>query len=232
MERDINAKKYALTRGNPRSDPEREAEPRRRVGGRSARVLDAVANAVLQEMAETGIENLSIPRIAERAGVSSSSIYRRWPTKSALIAFAGGHLAEEVIPFPERDSLRDELVCVLQEVHNLLQDPRSRGLAALTFSGNDSAEVVEAQRSYWQSRVAHQQAMFERARARGEIDEHTDTGAILERAMGPLYFRHFFTRAPITQAFLEGLADWALVQAAGTAAPVSPPPRAAGKKRG
>lgn len=221
MKSDINAKKNALTGENPSAAPAVEAGPRRRVGGRSARVLEAVANAVLREMEETGIENLSIPRIADRAGVSSSSIYRRWPTKSALIAFAGGHFAAEAIPFPERGSLRDELVCVLSEVHSLLLDPRSRGLAALTFSGNDSPEVVDAQRSYWKSRVDHQQAMFERAIQRGEIDEDTDTGALLERAIGPLYFRYFFTRAPITTEFLEGLADWALLPPAGAVKPAA-----------
>ena len=63
-------------------------EPRRRTGGRSARVLEAVAHAALEELSESGIENFSIQSVAARAGVSSSSLYRRWSNRAALIAFA------------------------------------------------------------------------------------------------------------------------------------------------
>ena len=90
MDSIVNAKKSALIGENPQTAIAVKEGPRRRTGGRSARVLDAVADAVLKELAESGIENFSIPAVAARAGVSSSSIYRRWPSKAALIAFSSG----------------------------------------------------------------------------------------------------------------------------------------------
>lgn len=188
------------------------------MGGRSARVLDAVANAVLEELAESGMEDFSIPKVAARAGVSSSSVYRRWPNKATLIAFAGDRMARKTIPFPDRGSLREDLLQVLLEVVETFHDPKSRALIAMAFSGSDSPEVQRAQTTYWKMRVEEQQPMFDRAIARGEITPDTDTGEIIERLAGPLYFRFFISRRPVTRQFLEHLADAALASAG---APVS-----------
>ena len=49
--------------------------------------------------------------------------------------------------------------------------------------------------------------MFERAIARGEIDVRVDTGAVIERVVGPLYFRYFVMRQPASRRFMEDLVD-------------------------
>jgi len=203
----INAKKNVLTGENPVAAVAEKAGPRRREGGRSARVLDAVADAALMELSENGIENFSIPRIAARAGVSSSSLYRRWSNKAALIGFAGGRVAQEGIPFPDCGTLRDDLIRVLVEVSEVFRDPRTRSMIAMAFSSNDSPELQHTQQTFWKLRVEQQQAMFDRAIARGEIDKAADTGEIVERAMGPLFFRYFMSRRPVTNEFLQNLAN-------------------------
>lgn len=63
-------------------------------------------------------------------------------------------------------------------------------------------------------RVEQQKALFDRAIACGEIAADTDTNAIVERAVGPLYFRYFVTRRPITKRFLQELVGAALRPAA------------------
>jgi AcrR family transcriptional regulator len=184
-----------------------EDKPRRRTGGRSARLLDAVASAALQELSENGIENFSIPSVATRAGVSGSSLYRRWSNKAALIAFACGRHTEQTVPFPDCGSLRHDLIRVLTEVLELLKDPRSRGMVSMAFSIPDSPEAHRTQITFWELRVEQQRAMFDRAVERGEIGKDTDTGWIIERVVGPLYFRYFVSRRPVTDRFLQDLVD-------------------------
>ena len=57
-----------------------------RPGGRSARVQEAVHQAVRELQAVTPRDELTVPRIAERAGVTPSTIYRRWGNLSELVA--------------------------------------------------------------------------------------------------------------------------------------------------
>lgn len=46
---------------------------------------EAIRNAVLEELSEHNFDELSIERVAERAQTGKAAIYRRWPTKLALI---------------------------------------------------------------------------------------------------------------------------------------------------
>ena len=49
-----------------------------RIGGRSARIQTAVHAAVRELTAEADRGELTVPMIAARAGVTPSTIYRRW----------------------------------------------------------------------------------------------------------------------------------------------------------
>jgi AcrR family transcriptional regulator len=57
----------------------------RRPGGRTAAVSSAIRTAVEELVAEQGRDKVSIPMVAERAGVNRTTIYRRWPDAAAMI---------------------------------------------------------------------------------------------------------------------------------------------------
>ena len=57
-----------------------------RFGGRSARIQSAVHQAVKTLAANNRREELTVPQIAAEAGVTPSTIYRRWGDLSALLA--------------------------------------------------------------------------------------------------------------------------------------------------
>ncbi|QXG79911.1 TetR/AcrR family transcriptional regulator [Rhodospirillum rubrum] len=63
-------------------------EPREplRPGGRSARIQDSVHRAVRALLGEADRGDVTIPLIAQRAGVTPSTIYRRWGDLAALLA--------------------------------------------------------------------------------------------------------------------------------------------------
>ena len=57
--------------------------------GAAARgVRSAILAATLDVLVDTGYEGMSIDLVAARAGVHKTTVYRRWPTKSALVAAA------------------------------------------------------------------------------------------------------------------------------------------------
>src|SRR5664279_1305237 len=57
-----------------------------RVGGRSARIQSAVHEAVKRLGTSTPREDLTVPQIAAEAGVTPSTIYRRWGDLASLLA--------------------------------------------------------------------------------------------------------------------------------------------------
>lgn len=182
-------------------------------------MLDAVARAVLEELNESGIEDFSIPQVAARAGVSNSSLYRRWPNKAALIAFAGSRNSQATIPFPDCGSLRKDLARALAEVLETFSDPSMRAVIAMAFSSSDAPELKQTLDTFWQLRVEQQREMFNRAIERGEIPADIDSSKIIERAVGPLYFRYFVTRRPITKKFIQELVDAAVPSMPNRASP-------------
>ena len=61
-----------------------------------------------------GFAELTLDEVAQRAGVSKPTIYRRWPTKGTLVfeAFSAGFLTGQ--PLPNTGSLRGDLLAALR----------------------------------------------------------------------------------------------------------------------
>ena len=60
----------------------------RRPGGRTARTRRAVLEATVAELAAHGYGALTVERVATRAGVHKTTLYRRWGGKQGLVAEA------------------------------------------------------------------------------------------------------------------------------------------------
>jgi AcrR family transcriptional regulator len=79
-----------------------------RPGGRSARVQAAVHQAVQQLDAEVDRAELTVPMIAERAGVTPSTIYRRWGTLADVLSdVALGSMRADMAPLDTGTVLGD-----------------------------------------------------------------------------------------------------------------------------
>ena len=54
-------------------------------GARSQQVVEKVRAATMAELARVGFGGLTIEGVAKAANVNRTTIYRRWPSKSALL---------------------------------------------------------------------------------------------------------------------------------------------------
>ena len=62
--------------------------PQRRAAGSavlSDEVTEAIRDAVFAELAETGYARMSMEAVARRARAGKAAIYRRWPSKAAMV---------------------------------------------------------------------------------------------------------------------------------------------------
>jgi len=170
---------------------------RRRPGGRSARVRQAVLEATVNVVAGGGADAVNIGEIARRAGVHDSSIYRRWPTKEHLVFDALLDYNRERLSIPDTGNLRTDLVAYTAQVTGFSTTPIGQAMIKAMVGTADDAAMAAARADFWQTRVDHTRVMFDRAVTRGELADDTDPITALQLLTGALYFRLLLTRQPI-----------------------------------
>jgi AcrR family transcriptional regulator len=180
---------------------------RRRTGGRSARVREAVLKATLQAVAEHGADSVSISEIARQAEVHETSIYRRWPTKEHLVLDALLDYSEAKLPIPDAGTLRGDLVAFATAVTAYLDSPLGQALARAMAVAGDDDTLAAARAQFWKSRLDLASVMIERAKDRGEVLADLDAAAALELVIAPLHFRALLTREPIGERDIAQLVD-------------------------
>jgi AcrR family transcriptional regulator len=159
----------------------------KRVQGRSARILEAVLDAALEELGRVGYTALRIEDVAAKSGVNKTTIYRRWPTKMELVASVLMHAKEPPKAF-DTGSLEGDVRASLYEMRERLHDPRH--LAIMRAVMADRYAVVRRQ-------------IFERAIARGELSPKSDPQALLDLMTAPLVTRIVHQDREAEDAFLD-----------------------------
>src|ERR1700735_4188335 len=120
---------------------ETKSAPTKRTGGRSALVLSAVRSAVEDLVRERGSKKVTVPMIAERAGVNPTSIYRRWGDLPTLINDIATYRLDPNRPLPDTSNLRIDLTDWAREIVSHYSNPVN---AALLRGGAASAGETES----------------------------------------------------------------------------------------
>jgi len=161
-----------------------------RPGGRSARVQAAVHQAVKALQREAGREGLTVPAIAARAGVTPSTIYRRWGDLSQLLADVAVEQLQPEQPPPDTGSFQGDLLAWLEQYIDEMASEPGRALMR---------DVLCAPRHENAGKCADFTArqievMRERALARGEAPASAER--VIEQAVAPLIYRVLFSAEP------------------------------------
>ncbi|MFF0632846.1 TetR/AcrR family transcriptional regulator C-terminal ligand-binding domain-containing protein [Nocardia sp. NPDC004151] len=195
---------------------------RRRTGGRSARVREAVLAAALDTLAADGFDQLSIGAVAARAGVHETSIYRRWKTRDRLVFDALLEHSEQNLPVPDTGSLRADLIEFNRSLMAIVDSPLGTALGRVMAGGEDDPEFARARAEFWRTRLEAGRVMFDRAVDRGELAAAPDAWLVLETLTAPVHFRKLLTREPFDDDYAERIVDLVLNGLSATPGPSSP----------
>ncbi|MGH9004674.1 MAG: TetR/AcrR family transcriptional regulator, partial [Acidimicrobiia bacterium] len=96
--------------GTPAADPAAGRRPGR------PRTADAqvIAGAVLQALVERGYDGMTVDHVARLAGVGRATLYRRWPTKTAMVIDALGRGRFPVMEDPDSGDPRADFESLLR----------------------------------------------------------------------------------------------------------------------
>lgn len=156
---------------------------------RSKASADAILDAAQDLLAEAGYAGFSIEQVAKRAGAGKPTIYRWWNGKAALLldVYARQKL---VLTDDDTGTLEGDLASMLRSVSRFWREtPAGDIFRSIIAEAQSEPSALEALRGFLGERRHHVAAVFERARARGDLDEGFDLDTTLDIVSGFLWAR-------------------------------------------
>lgn len=177
---------------------------------RDERIDTEVVSAVLNALRSGDYRAVTIDGIARKVKRARTSIYRRWPSKRHLVAYA---VLNEMGDNPASDTgtLRGDLEATVETLRNAFAGPLGRALPGLVADMAQDAELAETiRREVLAARRKSMREAFARAKARGDIRGDLDMELVLDILTGPFYFRTLFGHAPVTRRTTRDIVDYVL----------------------
>lgn len=178
----------------------------RRPGGRTAEVTRRIHQAVLELLAEGGIDACTIQNLASRANIERSTLYRRNPDRWPIIIDAIIDFAERETAPHDTGSFRGDLRATLLNLARALNGKLGPALMAVAAALQGGAAPGQAER-FWQSRMKRLDPMFDKAIDRGELQPDLEREELFSMAAGPIYFRRFIASRQVDDAWVEKVVD-------------------------
>lgn len=172
-------------------------------------VTDAIAEAVLDEMAACGYTKLTMDGVAKRAGCSKPSLYRRWPSKQDMVI---GVLQTIVIPpvpaaLPAGDlqaDVRDIVLSTYTWMNHAVVRQILPDLIAESLRNPSFAELLETRVSAPRRAVARTALLTSMGDA--TITER-ELEFILDIFAAPFFWKMFARRQEVDDEFIDTVAE-------------------------
>lgn len=178
---------------------------------RSLRVHDAALRAATALLAEGGLPAATMDAVVARSGVSKATLYKHWPSRTALAAEAFGRRMSGALVLPDTGTARGDLTEQLRRVSDFCASEHgvvfSQLLAACV---TDPAAGVYLREFFLQGRREAYAELWRRALERGEADPGIDVETAIDLLFGPLTFRLLVGHCPLTREEADRIAAAAL----------------------
>lgn len=158
------------------------SSPATRPGGRSARIQYAVHQAVAELQRELSRDELTLPRIAERAGVTPSTLYRRWGNLTELLADVELERMRGDDPPADTGTLPGDLLAWCEQYYDEMTSQPGQCMLRDVVASSDN----ERRRCCFRLTREQMEVLIQRARQRGEAAPTVEL--LMERLIAPLVY--------------------------------------------
>ena len=192
---------------------------RKRDHTRDPEILDAA----LAVLAETGYEGMTIDMVATRAKAGKATLYRRWPSKAALVVEAVACMKNtnyELDSLPDTGTLRGDLVA-LTKPHAIVAGGKDMqvvaGIVSMLSREPDLGDAFRA--AFIGPRVAAYKLLMQRAIDRGEIPADVDVETLASIGPAVAMYRSILLQKPVDREFSIHMIDNIVLPAVGLGRP-------------
>lgn len=156
---------------------------------RNEHVRQAILSSTVALLSEPASAGVTIEAIARRAKVGKQTIYRWWPTKSALLIEAFTGEARNAVADIDSGSVGGDLEHFLSRTLQAVQVPVVRGaLRALIAGALADEESADILRGYAVERREALTAILRRGVERSQIAADGDIDLAVEQAFGYIWY--------------------------------------------
>lgn len=180
-----------------------------RAVGPNPRTQRVVLKATAELLAAKGGHGaITIEKIAARAKVAKTTVYRWWPSKIAIFMDVFEQLAtKRLLGFANSGSLETDLRHVIRGLLRLFRTTAAGSAVAgmITEAQLDPKSAASFREEFIaRGRVLARQA-FQRARSRGELPADFDPELAIDIMSGAIWYRLLLGHAPLDDAYADGI---------------------------
>lgn len=181
---------------------------------RDEAIHQAVLDAAVDILLENGYGALTMEGIARRCAIGKQTIYRWWPSTTAILAEAVEMRAAQLAPTPNAGNLRADLTALLRRTAELLAGPYGRVMATLMAQAQLDPDFGSAFRA---SFLARRRDVL-RKLIRSAHPDPVNLDLAVDIAFGALWYRLMSAHAPLDDTHVDELVD-VLVKTLGNTPP-------------
>jgi AcrR family transcriptional regulator len=179
---------------------------------RVQRSKKAVLTATFQLLSQTGLSGVSIDAVSRRSGVAKTTIYRHWPSRSALILDACSRLKPKS-EAPDTGKLKDDVTILALNLASRLRTARwATVLPSIIDTAERDPELAHVHSRLHAEMTTAFRSVIERAQQRGELPRHGRSTEVVALILGPLFYRRWFSREPLDEGFVKRVVESAVTQ--------------------
>jgi AcrR family transcriptional regulator len=164
---------------------------------RGAGARTRVLRAALDVLDEHGLGGFTMEAVARRAGASKATLYRHWPTSSALLVDAMDATFRP-LPVPDTGRVETDVAELLHAFVALLEDtPFPRLLAAFIDAAERDPTLATLHADLTRRRREPLLIVLTRARERGQVPPGLDPQLTVDLLAAPFFYRRFVAHRPV-----------------------------------
>lgn len=174
---------------------------------RSQRARRSILAAAADLLEHSGFQGMTMDAVAARAKASKATLYRHWPTKSALAMDAFMAEVDPASPFPDTGVVVEDIRQSVNATVAVFTRPRVRQmlLGVLVELPHDRGLREAYRERYVVPRRRQGEAALRRGVERGELRPDVDTDVVFDAIYGAVYLRLLTEISPLDAAFVDAL---------------------------
>jgi AcrR family transcriptional regulator len=178
------------------------AEPDRKAPDeRVRRSRAAVLGVTTQLLFERGFAGATVDEISRRSGVAKTTIYRHWPTRTDLLRDACAALGTP-LETPDAGGFEADVAALMTNLAYVLRSAKwTSVLPSIIDAAERDPAIADMYSKLQQGYSAPFATIIQRALRKGELPADADAALLIAALTGPLFYRRWFSREPLSDDF-------------------------------